>query len=124
MPSGGAREGAGRPKYHGPKKITRTQALIAKATEGGDTPLEVLVDSMRYYNELAVDAIQQLQNAENPKKQSALFKVVNQLKNSAKDYAIAAAPYIHSKLATVANTGADGGPIQVSLEVSFVAAKS
>lgn len=96
--NGGARPGAGRKAG---TRITKTQELIARATEGGATPMEVLVKSMRFYHGLAEDAVVQLQESQNAKQKAKIFKVVNHLKSLAKDYAVCAAPYIHPKLAAI-----------------------
>lgn len=117
MSHGGARKGAGRPDGKN-TKISRTQELIAKATQGGVTPLEVLVNSMRFYHEMAEDAVEQFRQSESAKQKAKLFRIVNQLKSSAKDYATAAASYIHPKLNAI--SAPDGGPIQAKIEIVFV----
>lgn len=95
MAAGGARPGAGRPKG---SRVTRTQELIAKHTKDGATPIEVLLDGMRYYYNLSKqfpDDIFMLENAKDG------AKMVHSYRSAAKDYAIAAAPYIHPKLSSV-----------------------
>jgi hypothetical protein len=79
---GGARPGAGRPKGV-PNKRTSVQAQAAAAT--GITPLAFLLKVMRDSNK-ALD-----------------MRI---------DAAKAAAPYMHSRLASVEVSGKDGGPIQ------------
>lgn len=92
MKNGGARAGAGRPKGIPNRK---TQEIIQKAAAEGVMPLDVLLDGMRYYYKLYkeippdvfIDAI-----------------AVDGYRNAAKEYAIAAAPYLHPKLASVEAT--------------------
>lgn len=115
---GGARPGSGRPKSG---KETRTQELIKKAIEGGKTPVDVLINNMRYYDTLACDAILQVENAQSAKNKARLFRVVKELTGLAKDYAVSAAPYIHPKLNAI--SAPSGGPIELALKVSFVAPK-
>lgn len=81
---GGKRPGAGRKKGV-PNK--RTQELQAKVEESGLTPLEFLLSIMR-------DSVNE------PRDRMAA--------------AIAAAPYVHAKLAAVEVTGKDGGPVVVA----------
>lgn len=81
---GGKRLGAGRKKGV-PNK--RTQELQAEVEASGVTPLEFLLQIMR-------DGVNE------PKDRMAA--------------AIAAAPYVHAKLAAVEITGKDGGPVVVA----------
>lgn len=80
---GGAREGAGRKKGE-PNK--RTAALVAKVEATGITPLDYLLGIMRD------------DTAEPRDRQNA---------------AVAAAPYVHAKLASVEVSGKGGAAIQV-----------
>lgn len=91
---GGRQPGAGRPKGSLGK---RTQELIAKAAEQGITPLEVLLDGMRHYYNLAIT--DPLGFVIDPADKSG--KILHTYRSMAKDYAVAAAPYIHPKLASL-----------------------
>ena len=85
MPRGGKREGAGR-KEGQPNK--RTKELQEAVAASGETPLDYMLRVMR-------DMTQDHERRD--------------------DMAKAAAPYVHSKLATTEVTGKDGGPLQVSV---------
>jgi len=72
---------------------TRSREIAAKAAEGGLTPLEYMLQVMRDENEC----------------------------NERRDQmAFAAAPYIHPKLNAI--SAPSGGPVELSLQVSFVGA--
>jgi hypothetical protein len=91
---GGKRNGAGRKKGV-PNK--RTAELQAQVEASGLTPLEFLLNIMR-------DGVNE------PRDRMAA--------------AIAAAPYVHAKLASVEVAGKDGAAIPVSMTVEFVRAHS
>lgn len=83
MPRGGKREGAGR-KAGSVTKLSREVA--SEALVSGETPAEYMLRVMR---DPTVD-------------------------HDRRDkMAVAAAPYVHPKLAAVEHTGKDGGPIKV-----------
>jgi hypothetical protein len=52
MPSGGRRPGQGRPKG---SKTDRTKAVAVELALTGSTPLEVLMQAMRYYLDVHAD---------------------------------------------------------------------
>lgn len=90
---GGARPGAGRPRG-APNKKTRE---LQKAVEAsGITPLDFMLNVMRGQAPAGADP--------------ATVIAYTTLQFEA---AKAAAPYVHPRLATVAHTGADGGPVQI-----------
>lgn len=90
---GGARKGAGRKAGSATKK---TRAIADRAAAEGITPLEVMLEAMNSFRESGDIA-------------------------KAAEFAKDAAPYIHPKLAAIEHTGAEGGPIDHSLQVQFVA---
>ena len=90
MPRGGKREGAGRKPGAATRKAREAADRLA---DEGLLPLDYLVGVMR--GSVAFDP--------------ARFEAAK-----------AAAPYLHPKLASVAHTGANGGPIDHSIEVRFV----
>ena len=122
---GGKREGAGR-KVGALTK--RTREVAEKAAAAGMTPLEVMLENMRHFQRVAVDAealldgltVQEFTGrvtADTPEEQfKALLAEVKKtvgLRQAAQDAARDAAPYIHPKLSAVSHTGEDGGPLQV-----------
>ncbi len=119
MARGGAQPGAGRPKG---SLSARTQELVAIALAEGISPLEVMLKDMRFYDNLAENAVSQLEAASANKEKARMLKVVNEFKSKARECAKDAAPYTHPKLNAI--SGSDGGPIQVSLKVSFGTATS
>lgn len=82
---GGKRPGSGRPKGAVTKK---TREVAMKAKEKGLTPLEYMLDVLR-------------DNDADPKDRMWAAEK--------------AAPYVHPRLANVAHTGDDGGPLQVQI---------
>jgi hypothetical protein len=70
----------------------KTQALINAVEGGGETPLDYMLRVMRDIS------------AEN---------------NRRDDMAKSAAPYLHARLANVAHTGANGGPVEHSHTVAW-----
>ena|ERR1700730_14766966 len=93
--NGGVRPGAGRPKGALTK---RTRDIAAQAALTGTTPLEVILEAMRHYQELG------------DYDKAALF---------AKD----AAPYIHPRLAAVEHTGKNDGLHDRSFTITIGHAK-
>ncbi len=123
MPRGGKREGAGRKQGSLTK---RTREVAERASAEGKTPLEVMLDNMRHFQQVAIDAEATLEGltveeftgkvtAETPEEQfKALLAQVKKtagFRQLAQECARDAAPYIHSRLTAVAHTGADGGPV-------------
>ena len=79
---GGARKGAGRKAG---SATAKTREIADAAAEQGITPLEFMLNIMRYEgSEIGLRF----------------------------EAAKAAAPYIHPRLAAIEHTGADGGPVQ------------
>lgn len=119
--NGGARPGAGRPKGSA-KPLAKTQELVRLYREDGkELPVDVLLKDMRFYYDLSQEKLPQLFADElTPKEKARIFRAIDSLKTKAHACAIAAAPYIHPKLAAMALSNPDGGPVQVALEINFV----
>ena len=126
MSRGGKRVGAGRKQG---SLTTKTRKVAEKAAETGQTPLEVMLDNMRHFQKVALDAetvIEAMNEdqvkglGENHEQQfKALLAKVKQaagLRQMAVECARDAAAYIHPKLTAVSHTGADGGPLQIVLK--------
>jgi hypothetical protein len=86
---GGARPGAGRKKS---SLTVKTRDIAEEIAKSGVTPLEYLM------------SVVQDEASERKERMSA---------------AMAAAPYMHPKLASIEHTGEGGGPINHNLEVVF-----
>lgn len=94
MARGGARPGAGKKKGTLGPKAKATQEAIAAAKAKGELPLEYMLRTMR--------------ESQDPERRDRM--------------AVAAAPYIHPKLANIEHTGKDGDAIKIDneLKVRFV----
>lgn len=128
MPRGGKRDGAGRPAG----AITRrTREVAERSLATGMSPLDVMLDNMRHFQQVAIDAEAtlegltaeefsgQLHASASPEDQFkfllAQVKKTVGLRQAAQDAARDAAPYVHAKLASVEHTGANGGAIVVTI---------
>jgi hypothetical protein len=124
--SGGKREGAGRKQGSLTK---RTREIAEQSLATGKAPLEVMLDNMRHFQQVALDAeavIEGMQEDQvNALGQSheeqfkALLAKVKQaagLRQMAHECARDAAPFMHARLSSVAHSGADGGPLQVMVQ--------
>lgn len=124
---GGKRLGAGRKAGALTK---RTREVAEKSLETGKTPLEVMLENMRHFQRVAIDAETTLEGLTasefseqfpaNAFPEEQFKFLLAQVKNTAgfrqaaQDAARDAAPYIHPKLTAVEHTGKDGGPIEIT----------
>lgn len=121
MARGGKREGAGR-KVGSLTERTREVAERAMAT--GKSPLEVMLDNMRHFQQVALDAEavieglsieettgEQLKPDEQFKMLLAQVKKAAGFRQMAHECARDAAMYLHPKLTAVTHAGPDGGPV-------------
>lgn len=104
MARGGKREGAGRKAGVPNKANFERQARIA---EGGVTPLDVLIEGMRFHYSIAEEA---------KRAKPVITDDVTSALKSAREFAREAAPYVHPKLANVEHSGKDGGPLKVVIQ--------
>ena len=117
MARGGKRVGAGRPQGSLAK---RTRAVAEQAAAQGQTPLEVMLENMRHFQKVAVDAESVLEGltvaeftgritAETPEEQfKALLAQVKKtagFRQMAQECARDAASYMHPRLANVQHSG-------------------
>ena len=118
MPRGGKREGAGRPVG---ALTTRTREVAAKAIAEGTTPLEIMLQNMAHFQQVAIDAESTLDGLSasefsvqvpgdaSPEEQFkfllAQVKKTAGFRQLAQDAARDAAPYIHPKLASIEHSG-------------------
>lgn len=105
MGHGGSRIGAGKKKGSLNKRTIAIRALTDKAIDAGVTPLEVMLENMRFYYDKAKVAEQILMDAIAAKKQpddviNALRELCSFRDESTK-CAEKAAPYVHSRLAAL-----------------------
>lgn len=95
---GGSYPGAGRPKGSIAK---RTQELLQKAQEGGIMPMDVLLNDMRYFHNLAEQLVKKIKNKEIDEETAEDLKKAIGFKQIARECARDVSPYIHPKLASV-----------------------
>lgn len=128
MARGGKRDGAGRPAGAITK---RTREIAERALTTGLSPLDVMLDNMRHFQQVALDAeatlegltasefSEQVPPAASPEDQFkfllAQVKKTVGLRQAAQDAARDAAPYIHAKLASIEHSGPNGAPIAISV---------
>jgi hypothetical protein len=127
MAHGGKRTGAGRKTGALTK---RTRDIAEKALASGKAPLEIMLENMRHFQQVALDAeatfegltaeefagsVGHMTPEEQFKSLLAQVKKAAGLRQMAHDCARDAAPYMHSRLQAVEHTGKDGGPIQINI---------
>lgn len=126
MAHGGKRSGAGRRTGALTK---RTRETAERALAEGKSPLDVMLDNMRHFQQVALDAeaiLAGLTAEEFAGKARANLKPEDQFKmllaevkkaagfrQMAQECARDAGAYMHPKLAAIEHTGANGGPIEV-----------
>jgi hypothetical protein len=94
-----------------PNKRTIAKQAVAlerqeQAIESGVTPLEVMIDDMRFHHAAAIRELDRGSDADFAKVAASLSAA----RAAAKD----AAPYLHPRLAAIEHTGKDGGPIRIT----------
>ncbi len=128
MPRGGARENAGRKAGSATK---RTREIADKAAEEGATPLNVMLDNMRFYHERANAALEklltgmspaevvkdegqgQIEGDDKPVTIIDAVKLIPGLREKAGNAAKDVAPYMHPRLTPTEDKGrkADDVPL-------------
>lgn len=115
MPRGGKREGAGRKQG---SLTLRTRQIAERAAAEGKTPLDVMLDNMRHFQQVALDAEAVLAtmtasdlpgHPEKPEEQfKALLAEVKKaagFRQMAHECARDASPYLHARLSAVQHSG-------------------
>jgi hypothetical protein len=118
---GGKRPGAGRKVS---ALTTKTRAIAEDLIKSGQSPLEVMLENMRHFQKVALDAETVIESISEdqlgtfggtPEEQfKALLAKVKQaagLRQMAHECARDAASYLHPKLTAVTHAGPDGGPV-------------
>jgi hypothetical protein len=103
--------------------------VAERALATGKAPLEVMLDNMRHFQQVALDAEAVIEGMQEDQVQAlgqtheeqfkALLAKVKQaagLRVMAHECARDAAPFMHARLSTVAHTGEDGGALQVIVQ--------
>lgn len=128
MPRGGKREGAGRKVG---SVTTKTREVAERVLATGMSPLDVMINNMRHFQQVALDAeatleglsasefSEQIPANASPEEQFkfllATVKKTVGLRQAAQDAARDAAPYVHAKLASVEHKGEGGGPLVLEI---------
>lgn len=128
MPRGGSRDGAGRPAGAVTK---RTREIADRALAEGKAPLEVMLDNMRHFQQVALDAeaaiaamdestVATLGQTHEEQFKALLAKVKQAagLRVMAHECARDAAPFMHAKLSTVSVGGDPENPLEMIHKIS------
>jgi hypothetical protein len=131
MARGGKRVGAGR-KLGAVTK--RTREVADRALAEGKTPLEVMLDNMRHFQQVALDAEATIEGLtaeeitgtemtpeEQFKSLLAQVKKAAGLRVMAHECARDAAPFMHAKLSSVTMAGDPENPIETVTRIELVA---
>lgn len=103
----GERRG-GRTKGTLNQRTIQRKEIVDKALEQGVTPVEIMIDNMRWAHGLALKAA----DAKDEKNEKA-YRTLSQ------QWAEDCANYFFPKMASVEHTGEDGGPIQINSETEL-----
>lgn len=95
----------------------KSAALQAKVAETGMTPLDVMLDNMRFAYGEAGELLNNLLKVRVATGEDIdEFKSMVRFRQIAQECAKDAAPYLHPRLAAVEHTGKDGGAIVVKFD--------
>jgi hypothetical protein len=114
MQNGGRRAGAGRPKNSVSKRTAAIRDISKEAIEKGITPLEVMLNNMRFYVDEADKLLAKilLGKKSTPELVKALKDLIS-FRSQAQSCAVDAAPYVHSRLAHQTISGDPNAPLEV-----------
>lgn len=94
--------GAGRPKGSLSLRTKAIRAVADEAIAAGVTPLEVMLNNMRFYHEkadvLLTAILSGVKNGKKSLEMLAMLKELGSFKNLAQSCAADAAPYVHARL--------------------------
>lgn len=128
MSRGGKREGAGRPAGAESAVTVKRREVADRALAEGKSPLDVMLDNMVHFQQVALDAEATLaglsaeeftgRNLEPQEQFKALLAEVKKtagFRQMAQDCARDAAAYMHPRLASIEQSGKGGGAITVKI---------
>lgn len=118
---GGKRSGSGR---HAGSLTVRTRKIAEEAIKDGMSPLEVMLENMRFAHHGAAGCLDVLIKSHDasPIEKFNTYNEMLRLRAIAQESAKDAAPYMHPRLAAVEHTGANGGPIETVSKIQRDAA--
>lgn len=100
------------------ERETEQAVIVAEAKAAGLTPLEVMLENMRFAHQQADELIAKVAEANNLALDD--LKTALGMRKLAEDCARDAAPYVHPRLQSIQHAGEGGGPIQLAAKVTFV----
>ena len=108
---GGAGRGQGRKKGVPSQKTLMLKALADKALETGLTPLDIMLDNMRFYHHKAEKLLARVESMVNCSDKDAVFALAKfgEARMKAQQCAQEAANYVHPRLSAVAVKGIGEG---------------
>ena len=125
MARGGKRAGAGRKEG---SKTKKTCEIAERAKAEGITPLEVMLDNMRFAHEKAGEILAEIIGFKpeekpdlSPEQALETFKELIRFRMIAQDAAKDAAPYIHPRLNAVTHKGDPDNPVEVNQSTKITA---
>ena len=106
--------------YQRPRKLTGTRAIkmseIAReAALQGITPVELMMNAMREFNDEAEEAFKCAEECDNEKTKQELRSYGRTMIQMAVEVAKDAAPYVHARLNAVTVSGDPDAPLQIEL---------
>jgi hypothetical protein len=129
MARGGAREGSGRKAGTISVATRRTRAIADEASVLGISPLEVMLDNMRHFQQVAIDAeailagltAEEFTGKADLKPEDQFKLLLAEVKKAAgfrqmaHDCATDCAPYIHPRLQAVQHSGDPENPVAMTI---------
>lgn len=101
--------GAGRPVGSLSKRTLAIRAVADQAIQAGITPLEVMLENMRFYHEkadvLLTAILAGIKGSKKPMELLELLKDLGSHKDKAQSCAVDAAPYVHARLSASTISG-------------------
>jgi hypothetical protein len=94
------------------ERQTEQAAIVAEAKAAGLTPLEVMLENMRFAHRQADELIARVAEASNLNVDD--LKGALGMRKLAEDCARDAAPYVHPRLQAIQHMGEGGGPIEIT----------
>jgi hypothetical protein len=116
------RPGSGRPKGSVNKASVERQAIVAAS---GRTPLDVMLDNMRWADQEAAKILAKLLSPDAPTDTTELLETIKtllRLRERAAEWAKDAAPYVHPRLAAIAHrhVDANGQPLTPTINLTIM----
>lgn len=112
MARGGKRPGAGRKTGSATEK---TRLIANQAAKDGITPLEVMIENMRWHRDRALEAEALNTTVLDAAAQTLLRDSIVAFRRSAQACASDAASYMHPSLKSIEHKGEDGGPLRIEI---------